>query len=55
MNKNIIFRVNEDIVKAIEKETYLNPEKYMNNSHFIRIAIIKELRSAEHERKKKTK
>lgn len=44
MNKNFIFRLTDDILKRITKVVNNNPETYMNKSHFIRVAIIKELR-----------
>lgn len=43
MNTNIIFRVNEELVIDIKKTVRLNPEMYMNSSHFLRVAIIREL------------
>lgn len=54
MDSRTEIRLPKQLLKDIEKETYLSPEKYMNNSHFIRVAIIKELRKAKNERNKKT-
>lgn len=37
-------RINSDILNSVKKKVNHNPEIYMNVSHFIRIAIIRELR-----------
>lgn len=44
MNKNIIFRLNDEQLVQIKKTVRLNPEVYMSSSHFIRVAIMRELR-----------
>lgn len=44
MNDTIKFRANDAMLKEVKRIVNLNPEFYMNTSHFIRVAIMRELR-----------
>lgn len=55
LNKKIQMRINDSTEKRIKQLLYLTGDKYFNKSHFIRVAIVKEIRHNEEELKKKFK
>lgn len=44
MDERREIRINHDILKEVSLVTNKNPEVYNNVSHFIRVAIMRELR-----------
>lgn len=47
MNDRVEMRLAPETKKTIEKIVRDQPEKYYNQSHFIRVALIREIRRAE--------
>lgn len=44
MNKRIELRINDELTRQIKRVVQLNPEVYFSISHFVRVAVMRELR-----------
>lgn len=44
LNRRIILRVRERLVREVKLKIRANPDKYYSVAHFVRVAVEKELR-----------
>jgi hypothetical protein len=52
LNDRYEIRLSKKLKEDLDKAVYNNPEQYYNKAHFLRVAIIKELRRVNEVNKK---